>query len=177
MWTITIFRIGYEGHCYMLCLIYSFFDRLVQFIDSYEPPLKGLQEDLNFVSPRIGEVICLSSSWNALLGTLILTLFILSNVGAKFCRFSQYLFSRCINRSSLGTGKVCGTFWVLFVCYKRHGNLWKMLMTAVLAVDNVWKVQRYLLKKSRNMWICILNVICVLKLYPSGIMWLISAAH
>lgn len=31
--------------------------RLVQFIDSYDPPLKGLQEDLNFVSPRIGEVI------------------------------------------------------------------------------------------------------------------------
>lgn len=30
--------------------------RLVQFIDSYDPPLKGLQEDLNFVSPRIGEV-------------------------------------------------------------------------------------------------------------------------
>jgi len=35
-----------------LCLLYS----LVQFIDSYDPPLKGLQEDLNFVSPRIGEV-------------------------------------------------------------------------------------------------------------------------
>lgn len=30
--------------------------RLVQFIDSYDPPLRGLQEDLNFVSPRIGEV-------------------------------------------------------------------------------------------------------------------------
>ncbi|KAG6747367.1 hypothetical protein POTOM_049770 [Populus tomentosa] len=30
---------------------------LVQFIDSYDPPLKGLQEDLKFVSPRIGEVI------------------------------------------------------------------------------------------------------------------------
>ncbi|KAJ1393399.1 Nck-associated protein 1 [Sesbania bispinosa] len=30
---------------------------LVQFIDSYDPPLKGLQEDLNFVSPRIGEVL------------------------------------------------------------------------------------------------------------------------
>lgn len=28
----------------------------MQFIDSYDPPLKGLQEDLNFVSPRIGEV-------------------------------------------------------------------------------------------------------------------------
>ncbi|KAG6735730.1 hypothetical protein POTOM_061609 [Populus tomentosa] len=27
---------------------------LVQFIDSYDPPLKGLQEDLKFVSPRIG---------------------------------------------------------------------------------------------------------------------------
>lgn len=34
----------------------SLIDRLVQFIDSYDPPLKGLQEDLNFVSPRIGEV-------------------------------------------------------------------------------------------------------------------------
>lgn len=31
--------------------------RLIMFIDSYDPPLKGLQEDLNFVSPRIGEVI------------------------------------------------------------------------------------------------------------------------
>ncbi|KAH9608316.1 hypothetical protein KSS87_007803 [Heliosperma pusillum] len=31
--------------------------RLVQFIDSYDPPVKGLQEDLNFVSPRIGEVL------------------------------------------------------------------------------------------------------------------------
>ncbi|KAK2995146.1 hypothetical protein RJ640_002399 [Escallonia rubra] len=31
--------------------------RLVQFIDSYDPPLKGLHEDLNFVSPRIGEVL------------------------------------------------------------------------------------------------------------------------
>ncbi|KAE9461836.1 hypothetical protein C3L33_06257, partial [Rhododendron williamsianum] len=30
-------------------------NRLVQFVDSYDPPLKGLQEDLNFVSPRIGE--------------------------------------------------------------------------------------------------------------------------
>lgn len=29
---------------------------LVQFIDAYDPPLKGLHEDLNFVSPRIGEV-------------------------------------------------------------------------------------------------------------------------
>ncbi|KAK7837624.1 protein nap1 [Quercus suber] len=33
----------------------DFYHRLVQFIDSYDPPLKGLQEDLNFVSPRIGE--------------------------------------------------------------------------------------------------------------------------
>lgn len=32
-------------------------DRLVQFVDSYDPALKGLHEDLNFVSPRIGEVI------------------------------------------------------------------------------------------------------------------------
>ncbi|CAL5425205.1 unnamed protein product [Camellia sinensis] len=30
---------------------------LVQFIDSYDPPLKGLHEDLNFVNPRIGEVL------------------------------------------------------------------------------------------------------------------------
>ncbi|CAL1402424.1 unnamed protein product [Linum trigynum] len=35
----------------------DFYHRLVQFIDSYDPPLKGLQEDLNFVSPRIGEVL------------------------------------------------------------------------------------------------------------------------
>ncbi|XP_043699376.1 protein NAP1-like isoform X2 [Telopea speciosissima] len=35
----------------------EFYHRLVQFIDSYDPPLKGLQEDLNFVSPRIGEVL------------------------------------------------------------------------------------------------------------------------
>ncbi|KAK4368300.1 hypothetical protein RND71_012092 [Anisodus tanguticus] len=31
-------------------------ERLIQFVDSYDPPLKGLNEDLNFVSPRIGEV-------------------------------------------------------------------------------------------------------------------------
>ncbi|GMP71072.1 hypothetical protein CsSME_00029628 [Camellia sinensis var. sinensis] len=35
----------------------DFYHRLVQFIDSYDPPLKGLHEDLNFVSPRIGEVL------------------------------------------------------------------------------------------------------------------------
>ncbi|KAJ4975907.1 hypothetical protein NE237_001013 [Protea cynaroides] len=35
----------------------EFYNRLVQFIDSYDPPLKGLQEDLNFASPRIGEVL------------------------------------------------------------------------------------------------------------------------
>ncbi|VFQ97446.1 unnamed protein product [Cuscuta campestris] len=33
------------------------YHRLIQFIDSYDPPLKGLHEDLNFVSPRIGEVL------------------------------------------------------------------------------------------------------------------------
>ncbi|URE44166.1 Membrane-associated apoptosis protein [Musa troglodytarum] len=33
------------------------YHRLVQFVDSYDPPVKGLQEDLNFVSPRIGEVL------------------------------------------------------------------------------------------------------------------------
>ncbi|KAJ4785686.1 transcription activator [Rhynchospora pubera] len=35
----------------------DFYHRLVQFIDSYDPPVQGLQEDLNFVSPRIGEVL------------------------------------------------------------------------------------------------------------------------
>lgn len=35
----------------------EFYHRLVQYIDSYDPPVKGLQEDLNFVSPRIGEVL------------------------------------------------------------------------------------------------------------------------
>ncbi|XP_004293766.1 PREDICTED: protein NAP1 isoform X1 [Fragaria vesca subsp. vesca] len=35
----------------------DFYHRLVQFIDGYDPPLKGLKEDLNFVSPRIGEVL------------------------------------------------------------------------------------------------------------------------
>ncbi|CAO2814561.1 unnamed protein product [Amaranthus hypochondriacus] len=35
----------------------DFYHRLVQFIDSYDPPVKGLQVDLNFVSPRIGEVL------------------------------------------------------------------------------------------------------------------------
>ncbi|KAJ0982859.1 hypothetical protein J5N97_011114 [Dioscorea zingiberensis] len=35
----------------------DFYHRLVQFVDSYDPPVKGLQEDLNFVSPRIGEVL------------------------------------------------------------------------------------------------------------------------
>ncbi|PKA52561.1 putative protein NAP1 [Apostasia shenzhenica] len=36
---------------------YELYNRLVQFVDSYDPPVKGLQEDLNFVSPRIGEVL------------------------------------------------------------------------------------------------------------------------
>lgn len=31
--------------------------RIIPFVDSYDPPLKGLHEDLNFVSPRIGEVV------------------------------------------------------------------------------------------------------------------------
>lgn len=35
----------------------DFYHRLIQFVDSYDPPLKGLHEDLNFVSPRIGEVL------------------------------------------------------------------------------------------------------------------------
>ncbi|XP_038970393.1 probable protein NAP1 [Phoenix dactylifera] len=35
----------------------EFYHRLVQFVDSYDPAVKGLQEDLNFVSPRIGEVL------------------------------------------------------------------------------------------------------------------------
>ncbi|XP_027086320.2 protein NAP1-like [Coffea arabica] len=35
----------------------DFYHRLLQFVDSYDPPLKGLHEDLNFVSPRIGEVL------------------------------------------------------------------------------------------------------------------------
>ncbi|CAD6343994.1 unnamed protein product [Miscanthus lutarioriparius] len=35
----------------------EFYHRLVQFVDSYDPPIKGLHEDLNFVSPRIGEVL------------------------------------------------------------------------------------------------------------------------
>ncbi|PQQ12275.1 protein NAP1 [Prunus yedoensis var. nudiflora] len=42
----------------------DFYHRLVQFIDSYDPPLKGLKEDLNFVSPRArgwGPIIFLST--------------------------------------------------------------------------------------------------------------------
>lgn len=39
-----------------------FFSRLIQFVDSYDPPLKGLHEDLNFVSPRIGEVFALNTA-------------------------------------------------------------------------------------------------------------------
>ncbi|MCE3050654.1 histone chaperone [Datura stramonium] len=35
----------------------DFYHRLIQFVDSYDPPLKGLHEDLTFVSPRIGEVL------------------------------------------------------------------------------------------------------------------------
>jgi NCK-associated protein 1 len=35
---------------------YGAYHRMVQFLDSYDPPLRGLQDDLNFVSPRIGEV-------------------------------------------------------------------------------------------------------------------------
>ncbi|CAM6099238.1 unnamed protein product [Calypogeia fissa] len=33
------------------------YHRLVQFVDSYDPPLNGLHDDLNFVSPRIGEIL------------------------------------------------------------------------------------------------------------------------
>ncbi|KAL5232560.1 hypothetical protein ABZP36_031336 [Zizania latifolia] len=33
----------------------EFYHRLVQFVDSYDPPVKGMHDDLNFVSPRIGE--------------------------------------------------------------------------------------------------------------------------
>ena len=29
---------------------------MVQFVEAYDPPLKGLDDDLNFESPRIGEV-------------------------------------------------------------------------------------------------------------------------
>lgn len=48
----------------------SLFDyRLVQFIDSYDPPLKGLQEDLNFVSPRIGEVNLMLHFMNMILNS------------------------------------------------------------------------------------------------------------
>ncbi|KAH7432487.1 hypothetical protein KP509_07G024700 [Ceratopteris richardii] len=37
---------------------YEFYHRLVQYVDSYDPPLKGLQEDLNLViSSRIGEIL------------------------------------------------------------------------------------------------------------------------
>lgn len=32
-------------------------------MDSYDPPFKGLHEDLNFVSPRIGEVIFFFSAF------------------------------------------------------------------------------------------------------------------
>jgi hypothetical protein len=53
----------------MSSLLYRFFTdyclsihRLVQFVDSYDPPIKGLHEDLNFVSPRIGEVVLISFS-------------------------------------------------------------------------------------------------------------------
>lgn len=35
----------------------DFYHRIIPFVDSYDPPLKGLHEDLNFVSPRIGEVL------------------------------------------------------------------------------------------------------------------------
>ncbi|XAR56074.1 hypothetical protein NMG60_11036384 [Bertholletia excelsa] len=35
----------------------DFYHRLVQFVDSYDPPVKGLHEDLSFVSPRVGEVL------------------------------------------------------------------------------------------------------------------------
>jgi NCK-associated protein 1 len=36
--------------------VWSYFIRMVQFVEAYDPPLKGLHDDLNFVSPRIGEV-------------------------------------------------------------------------------------------------------------------------
>ncbi len=37
------------------CVTFAVFS-MVQFVDSYDPPVKGLHDDLNFVSPRIGEV-------------------------------------------------------------------------------------------------------------------------
>jgi hypothetical protein len=36
---------------------YGAYHRMVQFVDSYDPPVKGLHDDLNFVSPRIGEIL------------------------------------------------------------------------------------------------------------------------
>ncbi|KAL2631653.1 hypothetical protein R1flu_016339 [Riccia fluitans] len=36
---------------------FEFYHKLVQFVDSYDYPLQGLHEDLNFVSPRIGEIL------------------------------------------------------------------------------------------------------------------------
>lgn len=60
---------------YVISIHFSGFDRLVQFVDSYDPPAKGLQEDLNFVSPRIGEVIVLTLGYrNLFSGRTICTL-------------------------------------------------------------------------------------------------------
>ncbi|KAG0587429.1 hypothetical protein KC19_2G163800 [Ceratodon purpureus] len=36
---------------------YGAYHRMVQFVEAYDPPLKGLHDDLNFVSPRIGEIL------------------------------------------------------------------------------------------------------------------------
>lgn len=68
----------------LLCHVFASLSvhfRLVQFIDSYDPPLKGLQEDLNFVSPRIGEVILLPYlvDSNIKLSTFSINMFLMYN--------------------------------------------------------------------------------------------------
>lgn len=69
--------------------------RLVQFIDSYDPPLKGLQEDLNFVSPRIGEVI-LTFNLSILCKCVFLHLMTLRKGSYTTCNIvSDIMHSRC----------------------------------------------------------------------------------
>lgn len=70
----------------MLTIYISMNSRLVQYIDSYDPPLKGLQEDLNFVSPRIGEVILIQK-----LLFVFAKLFKILDVCVHFTEFSCFL--------------------------------------------------------------------------------------
>lgn len=80
LWSIYMSTLQYKKYCVLLANFSIFLDnRLIQFVDSYDPPLKGLQEDLNFVSPRIGEVLRL--------------IYFITNIITQVDYFSFHIFS------------------------------------------------------------------------------------